>query len=205
MADDGGHASSDRIAGAGREARRKEHAARAFRDVDEDNDDCGAESGRAIHVCRPDVAAAHTAQVNAFHAIGDEVSERQRAEDQGQPHRPRPRDRLRIEQAAHEIEEIAAIDQQHREHGPRVYDDVEAVPGRFGVDAETFDSTFESFAVHTKLRRADDLIRRYRVQATPTVVVNGKYVTSGTLAGSYETWFEIINELTAAERAATAN
>lgn len=77
--------------------------------------------------------------------------------------------------------------------------------GRFGVDAETFDSTFESFAVHTKLRRADDLIRRYRVQATPTVVVNGKYVTSGTLAGSYETWFEIINELTAAERAATAN
>ena len=77
--------------------------------------------------------------------------------------------------------------------------------GRFGVDAQTFDSTFESFAVHTKLRRSDDLIRRYRVQATPTVVVNGKYVTSGTMAGSYETWFDIIDDLTAVERAATAN
>ncbi len=77
--------------------------------------------------------------------------------------------------------------------------------GRFGVDADTFNQTFESFAVHTKLRRADDLIRRYRVSATPTVVVNGKYVTTGSQAGSYEAWFDIIDELAASERSAAAN
>jgi len=73
---------------------------------------------------------------------------------------------------------------------------------KFGVDKQTFANTYNSFAVDAKVKRAEDLIRRYRVQATPTVVVNGKYVTTGSQAGSYATWFEIINELAARERAA---
>jgi thiol:disulfide interchange protein DsbA len=74
--------------------------------------------------------------------------------------------------------------------------------GQHGVDAKTFSNTFNSFAVDAKLKRAEDLIRRYRVPSTPGVVVNGKYVTSGQMAGSYETWFAIINELAAIEHAA---
>lgn len=69
----------------------------------------------------------------------------------------------------------------------------------FGVDADTFSSTFNSFAVHTKIQRAKDLVQRYRVTGTPGVVVHGKYLTSGSLAQSYENWFEIIDELAAVE------
>ena len=73
-----------------------------------------------------------------------------------------------------------------------------------GVDEETFKSTFNSFAVNAKVKRAEELVRRYRVQSTPTVIVAGKYLTTGTMAGSYEAWFAIIDELAARERAAAA-
>ena len=47
-----------------------------------------------------------------------------------------------------------------------------------GVDEATFKSTFNSFAVNAKLKRAEELVQRYRVQSTPTVIVNGKYSTA---------------------------
>lgn len=74
--------------------------------------------------------------------------------------------------------------------------------GKFGVDKDTFKKTFDSFAVHTKVQRAKDLVMRYRVSGTPGIVVNGKYLTSGSMAGSYERWFAIIDELAAVEWAA---
>lgn len=73
--------------------------------------------------------------------------------------------------------------------------------GNFGVDAATFDKTFESFAVYTKIQRADELARRYRISSVPTVIVNGKYTTNATMAGSYPKLIEVINELVAMERA----
>jgi thiol:disulfide interchange protein DsbA len=73
--------------------------------------------------------------------------------------------------------------------------------GQFGVDASTFQSTFTSFAVQTKLQRADELSRRYRIQSVPTIIVNGKYTTDGGQAGSYEDLLALVDELAAAERA----
>ncbi len=73
--------------------------------------------------------------------------------------------------------------------------------GNYGVDAATFDNTFESFAVYTKLQRADELARRYRISSVPTIIVNGKYVTSATMAGSYPRLLEVIDELIDMERA----
>lgn len=75
---------------------------------------------------------------------------------------------------------------------------------RFGVDESAFKSAFNSFAVNAKLRRAEELIQRYRVQSTPTVVVNGKYLAMGSMAGSYEAWFAIIDDLAAREHAAAS-
>jgi thiol:disulfide interchange protein DsbA len=75
---------------------------------------------------------------------------------------------------------------------------------KHGVDEATFKSTFNSFAVNAKLKRADELIKRYRANSTPTVIVNGKYVTTGTQAGSYDAWFAIIDDLAARERAAAS-
>lgn len=70
---------------------------------------------------------------------------------------------------------------------------------RFGVSAADFDKAWNSFEVNQKLRVAADLTRRYGVDSVPTVVVNGKYRTSASQVGSYETLFEVIDELTARE------
>ena len=72
-----------------------------------------------------------------------------------------------------------------------------------GVDATTFKTTFNSPEVAAKVKRAEELIGSYRVESTPTVVVNGKYVTQGRMAGTYEAWFAIIDDLAARENGAT--
>jgi thiol:disulfide interchange protein DsbA len=110
--------------------------------------------------------------------------------------------------AYYTAEALGKLDEMHapffREfHVNRNYLDTEAYLrdffGEFGVDGETFDNTFNSFAVHTKIQRAKDLVQRYRVSGTPGIVVNGKYLTSGSMAQSYENWFDIIDELAAVE------
>ena len=69
----------------------------------------------------------------------------------------------------------------------------------YGVDGETFEAAFNSPAVTAALARAEELVRLYGVQSTPTVVVNGKYLATGPMAGSYTTWLAIVDELAARE------
>jgi len=66
---------------------------------------------------------------------------------------------------------------------------------RFGVSADDFDRTWNSFEVDQKLRVAADLARRYSVASTPTIVVNGKYRFGAQEAGSYPKVIEVIDEL----------
>jgi len=73
--------------------------------------------------------------------------------------------------------------------------------GRFNVDADAFQGAFNSFAVHTKLQRADELSRRYRIASVPTIIVNGKYSTDATTAGGYDALMDLIDELVAMEAA----
>ena len=73
---------------------------------------------------------------------------------------------------------------------------------RAGVSAEDFDATWSSFEVAQKMKRADDLARRYGVTGVPTMAVNGKYRTGGAEAGgSYPVLMEIIDELIERESA----
>ena len=69
-----------------------------------------------------------------------------------------------------------------------------------GVDTADFNAAYESFAVNTRMNRADELARRYRISSVPTVIVNGKYTTDASMAGSYEELMELIDELVAMER-----
>ena len=64
-----------------------------------------------------------------------------------------------------------------------------------GVDGPKFRETFSSFAVDTKMRQGATMARRFQISSVPNIVVNGKYMTSGSMAGSYETLLEIIDEL----------
>ena len=54
---------------------------------------------------------------------------------------------------------------------------------RFGVSAEDFNNTFESFAVNTKVNRAASLSKRYQLDGVPSMIVNGKYRVDGPMAG----------------------
>ncbi|MCC6202704.1 MAG: thiol:disulfide interchange protein DsbA/DsbL [Gammaproteobacteria bacterium] len=69
-----------------------------------------------------------------------------------------------------------------------------------GVDEEAFRKVFLSFDIDSKLNRARQLSRRYNVSGTPAIVVNGKYWTSGSLAGSYIDMLKLVDELVANER-----
>jgi len=64
-----------------------------------------------------------------------------------------------------------------------------------GVSDAQFRSTFNSFQVSTLVARAESLQRRYRIAHVPTIVVNGKYVTDGTMARTWPRLIEIINHL----------
>jgi len=77
---------------------------------------------------------------------------------------------------------------------------IEAFFVSHGVPKADFQKAFSSFAVESKLRRADDLNRRYRITGTPAVIVNGKYMTDVGMAGSEENLFEVVNALAAKEK-----
>ena len=69
-----------------------------------------------------------------------------------------------------------------------------------GVSTEDFDKTFSSFAVAIKLNNARMMTRRYAVSGVPTIIVNGKYSTGASLAGSNKDLIEVVDYLIAQER-----
>ena len=68
-----------------------------------------------------------------------------------------------------------------------------------GVDPTAFTNTWNSMSVDVKVRQADDLVRRYRAEGTPYMVVAGKYATDISMAGGVPQMLELINALVAAE------
>ena len=72
-----------------------------------------------------------------------------------------------------------------------------------GVAKADFDKAFAGFAVESRLAKAADLNRRYRITSTPTVIVNGKYVTDAGMAGGEDQLFQVINVLAAREKPAS--
>lgn len=69
-----------------------------------------------------------------------------------------------------------------------------------GVKAEDFDGAFTGFAVDSRVRRAESLLKDYGITAVPTVIVGGKYYTYGSLAGNHENMLRVIDFLVAKVR-----
>lgn len=53
-----------------------------------------------------------------------------------------------------------------------------------GIDRNTFLATYRSFAVISKARTARQLTDAYRIDGVPTIVMQGRYVTSPSIAGT---------------------
>jgi thiol:disulfide interchange protein DsbA len=54
-------------------------------------------------------------------------------------------------------------------------EDVAKVYAKFGADPKDFVAVANSFAVNTKMKRADDMMKAYGVEGTPTLIIDGKY------------------------------
>jgi thiol:disulfide interchange protein DsbA len=80
-------------------------------------------------------------------------------------------------------------------------DQIAAFYAKHGANAQQFAGAMDSFAVNAKLKRAMQFITRSGVDATPTLVVAGKYRITGQ---SLEENLRIAEHLIARERGAAA-
>lgn len=76
---------------------------------------------------------------------------------------------------------------------------------KHGVNKGAFTKIYESDEVDTKVKQAFVMGQRYKVTGVPAVIVNGKYMVSGSTAGSLENVLKVIDTLVDKERASTAN
>jgi protein dithiol oxidoreductase (disulfide-forming) len=98
--------------------------------------------------------------------------------------------------------EMAIIDpatERIKGHLPTIEDAARFYNRRTGVPIDRFLSTAKSFAVDVKVRSDEDAIQAYRVDRTPTIVVNGKYRLQVESAGGTDQLVELVNWLVAKE------
>lgn len=69
-----------------------------------------------------------------------------------------------------------------------------------GISAQDYTTAYNSFSVTADMQRSDDFARRYRIDAVPRIVINGKYITDVAMAGSEANLISVINDLVASEK-----
>lgn len=74
--------------------------------------------------------------------------------------------------------------------------------GEIGIDAEEFRAAYNSFYVEARVRKADEMGRRFGIDGVPALVINGKYLTSPSQTGSQDRLIEVLNLLVGQEVAA---
>ena len=82
---------------------------------------------------------------------------------------------------------------------PTIEDAAKFYNQRSGVPVDKFIATSKSFSADLKVRTAQDLIIAYKIDRTPTIVVNGKYTTDVAKANGQSNLIAIIDDLAAAE------
>ncbi len=97
--------------------------------------------------------------------------------------------------------ELATMDSSNniKSRLPTIEDAARFYNRHAGVPVDKFLSTAKSFAVDMKIRNADALIAAYRVDRTPTIVVNGKYRLFVQSAGGPDQVVELVKWLVAKE------
>lgn len=68
-----------------------------------------------------------------------------------------------------------------------------------GVDRDEFMKKMNSFAVTGKLNKAKKMMKDYQVKGVPQLAVNGKYITTGRMAGSMTNMVKVLDFLIAKE------
>ena len=66
---------------------------------------------------------------------------------------------------------------------------------RYGIDRKKFTEAFNSFGVRLKLEKAKQVNQDLNINSVPTLVVDGKYLTSAAMAGGEEAMFKLLDHL----------
>jgi thiol:disulfide interchange protein DsbA len=74
-----------------------------------------------------------------------------------------------------------------------------------GVDRQKFTDTYNSFSVQSRTQRSNDTTRRYNIEFTPALVVNGRYMTGPSMTSpgntvDYNRFFQVLDQLVATSR-----
>ena len=69
-----------------------------------------------------------------------------------------------------------------------------------GYDGESFAKLFDSFGTEIRVNKASRLAKQYQIDSVPTLIVNGKYSTSGSFVSSYDELYNVVNLLIDKER-----
>jgi thiol:disulfide interchange protein DsbA len=62
-----------------------------------------------------------------------------------------------------------------------------------GFDRKKVEAEFASFSINTKLNNAANVFRATGATGVPTLMIDGKYITSVTMAGGYQEVFNVTN------------
>lgn len=94
------------------------------------------------------------------------------------------------------------FDAIHRDRKPLVNENAIAqFVASQGASADAFRQAYNSPAVDSKVERAKKLSRAYGISGVPSVIIAGKYRSSGSAAGSYGELLKVIDFLVDKERA----
>ncbi|MEW6764416.1 MAG: thiol:disulfide interchange protein DsbA/DsbL [Pseudomonadota bacterium] len=94
----------------------------------------------------------------------------------------------------------ALFDAVQKERRPmRTADEIADFVAGQGVDRGAFLKAFNSFMVDSEVRKGMQLAREYGVTGVPAMVVQGKYRTSGSLAGGNGKMIDVVEALIAQE------
>lgn len=90
----------------------------------------------------------------------------------------------------------------HKE-GKRIFNEEQLkdfIVGLTGVNGDKFSRIYDSKEIDIKMRQALISEQKYKITGVPAMIVNGRYLTNGTMAKSYEKLIEVINHLVDMER-----
>jgi len=81
---------------------------------------------------------------------------------------------------------------------------ITAFVAKQGVNAADFTAAYNSFSAKSSVLRAEQMMKSHRVQGTPALVVDGKYIVLNEGTKNYEEWLARTNKLIAKARAEKA-
>jgi protein dithiol oxidoreductase (disulfide-forming) len=98
-----------------------------------------------------------------------------------------------------ELAVVGADERQLKSPQPTIDDAAKFVAKKAGIKPEQFVAAAKSFSVDANCRRADQLVKAYKITGTPSIVVNGHYLVNMGAVKSESELIELVNWLVAKE------